>query len=79
MQDNEVTREGRVFYIAFQWVHKYWPHRVGVDSHIVDVPAVFWVDGQPQVLVLSAKIRLYDKAAHMTTSECGVVRPDVGL
>jgi hypothetical protein len=37
------------------------------------------VDRQPQELVLSAKIRLRNKAAHMITSECGVVRPDVGL
>lgn len=69
LQDNEVTREQRVFYIAFKWVAKYWPHRVGQDPHIVTLPVSVWVDGQPVNLDLQGKIRLYNKAAHMVISE----------
>lgn len=65
-----MTREQRVFYIAFKWVAKYWPHRVGRDAHIVTLPVSVWLDGQPITLDLQGKIRLYNKAAHMVISEC---------
>jgi hypothetical protein len=65
-----VTAEQRVFYVAYKWVHQYWPHRVGRgDPHIVTLPAALWVEGQPQDVVLSAKLRMYNKAAHMLLSE----------
>lgn len=64
-----MTRESRVFYVAYKWVQKYWPHRVGRGSDVCNLPGAFWVDGVPIGKALSVKIRLYNKAAHMIVSE----------
>lgn len=75
LQDNEVTVDQRVLYVAYKWVHKYWPHRVGRgDPHVITLPAALWVEGQPVDLVLSAKIRMYNKAAHMLLGKCGAIQ-----
>ena len=71
MQDTLVTPEQRVFYVAFKWVQQHWPNRVGRDSHIGSMPVNIWLDGQAMNTVLTAKIRLYDKAAHLIICECG--------
>lgn len=64
-----MTWEQRVFYIAYKWVHKYWPHRCGRDPLIATLPVALWLDGQPVELALEVKIRLYNKAAHLVISK----------
>lgn len=58
-----------MFYVAFKWVQRHWPGRVGRDNRIAELPVEFWIDGQHHSLHLTAKIRLYDKAAHMVICE----------
>lgn len=68
-QDALITSETRVYYMAYKWVAENWPQRVGRSTDICTLPVTFWLDDAPTQLLLTAKIRLYDKAAHFIISE----------
>lgn len=73
LQDTVVTRDQRVFYVAFRWVQEHWPLHVERGEHVADVPVTLFLDGQevPEAAPpFKARIRVYNTAAHLVIGEC---------
>lgn len=67
-----MTRDQRVFYVAFKWVQEHWPRNVEEGEHIADVPISLYLDNQevPNLVYnFKAKIRVYNTAAHLVICE----------
>jgi hypothetical protein len=75
LQDTIVTREQRVFYVAFKWVQEHWPDNVEAGEHVSDVPVDVYLDGHAvhTEVQLKARIRIYNTAAHLVIGESSSV------
>jgi hypothetical protein len=63
-----VTKDQRVFYVAFKWVQEHWPKQVEDGEHVSDVPVDLYLDSREvinPITTFKAKIRVYNTAAHL--------------